>query len=78
MIANYQTEIPDYFTIDKDIVVYESIPDLKSKIDYYLTYDDERMEIAANGQKKVLEQHTYDVRVRQMLDMVFNDFYTKE
>ncbi|MCM1398950.1 MAG: glycosyltransferase [Clostridium sp.] len=70
LIANYQTEIPDYFTIDKDIVVYESIPDLLNKIDYYLTHDEERMEIAANGQKKVLGQHTYDVRVRQMLDAV--------
>ena len=70
VIANYQTEIPDYFTIDKDVVVYESIPDLLNKIDYYLTHDDERMEIAENGHKKVLEYHTYDIRVKQMLDMV--------
>lgn len=78
LIANYQTEIPEYFTVDRDLVVYESIPDLLNKIDYYLTHDEERMEIAANGQKKVLGQHTYDVRVRQMLDVVFNDFYTKK
>lgn len=77
VIANYQTEIPDYFTIDKDVVVYESIPDLLNKIDYYLTHDDERMEIAANGQKKVLEHHTYDIRVRQMLDMVKEAHYLK-
>lgn len=70
VIANYQTEIPDYFTLDKDIVVYESIPDLLNKIDYYLAHDDERMEIAANGHKKVLEQHTYDICVQQMLNMV--------
>lgn len=76
VIANYQTEIPDYFTVDKDVVVYESIPDLLNKIDYYLTHEDERMEIAANGQKKVLEHHTYDVRVRQMIDKVIGDFNT--
>ncbi|MDE6024656.1 MAG: glycosyltransferase [Lachnospiraceae bacterium] len=70
VIANYQSEIPEYFTLGKDVVVYESIPDLLNKIDYYLKHDDERMDIAANGQKKVLEHHTYDIRVKQMLDMV--------
>ncbi|MDE5873876.1 MAG: glycosyltransferase, partial [Lachnospiraceae bacterium] len=69
VIANYQTEIPEYFTLGKDVVVYESISDLLEKIDYYLAHDDERMEIAANGHKKVLEHHTYDIRVKQMLDM---------
>lgn len=70
VIANYQSEIPEYFTPGKDIVIYESIPDLLDKINYYLPHEDERMEIAANGQKKVLEYHTYDIRVKQMLDMV--------
>lgn len=69
VIANYQSEIPEYFTPDKDVAIYESIPDLLNKIDYYLTHEDERMEIAANGQKKVLDYHTYDIRVKQMLDM---------
>ncbi len=67
VISNWQIEIPDYFTIDRDIVVYESIPDLLNKIDYYLTHDDERMQIAKNGQEKVLANHTYNIRVQEML-----------
>lgn len=70
VIANYQTEILEYFTLGKDVAVYESIPDLLEKIDYYLAHDDKRMEIAANGQKKVLEHHSYDIRVKQMLDWI--------
>lgn len=77
VISDYQTEIPSYFTIDKDIVVYESIPDLLNKIDYYLTHDDERMEIAKNGQEKVLKYHTYDIRVKQMLDMFKKEYHVK-
>lgn len=69
VLSNYQTKIPDYFTIDKDIVVYESIPDLLDKIGYYLAHDDIRREIAKNGQEKVLKHHTYDIRARQMLEM---------
>lgn len=69
VICNYQTEIPSYFTIGKEIVAYESIPDLLDKIDYYLSHDDERMEIAKNGQQAVLKNHTYDIRAKQMLEM---------
>lgn len=71
VICNYQTEIPSYFTIGKEIVVYESIPDLLDKIGYYLSHNDERMEIAKNGQQAVLKNHTYDIRARQMLETVF-------
>ncbi|MCM1171683.1 MAG: glycosyltransferase [Clostridium sp.] len=72
VISNYQLEIPEYFTIDKDIVVYESIPDLLNKIEYYLSHDDERMQIAKNGQAKVLANHTYDIRAAKILDTLKN------
>ena len=70
LISNYQAEIPEHFIPDEDIVLYDSIPDLISKIDYYLTHDEERIQIARNGYEKVKAYHTYDVRLKKMLEMI--------
>lgn len=69
VISNYQAEIPEYFVPNEDIVLYDSIPDLLNKIDYYLVHDDERAEIAKNGYHKVKAYHTYDIRIRQMIEL---------
>ena len=71
LITNYQAELPEFFEIGKDLVAYESMEDLKSKCDYYLKHEDERMEIANNGYETVKKLHTYDTRLIQMIDMAF-------
>ena len=69
VISNYQAEIPEHFVPDEDIVLFESIPDLLGKIDYYLKHDDERKAIAKRGHDKVRDFHTYDIRIAQMFEM---------
>ena len=66
VISNYQAEIPEHFIPDEDIVLYDNIPDLLDKIDYYLKHDDERCQIAKNGHAKVTKFHSYDVRLQEM------------
>lgn len=67
VISNYQTEIPEYFTPGEDLVLYESIPDLLDKIDYYLTHENERRCIAENGMSKVRKYHNYETKIQEML-----------
>ncbi len=67
LLTNYQSEIPEYFEIGKDLECYESFADLKSKVDYYLLHDDIRQEIAHNGYSKVKTLHTYEIRIATML-----------
>lgn len=69
VISNYQTEIPELFVPGEDIVLYESMPDLINKIDYYLTHEDERIAIAKNGYEKVKAEHSYDARLPIMLEL---------
>lgn len=66
LISNYQAEIPEYFTPDHDLVLYESIDDLLDKIDYYLKHDDQRRQIAKNGHQKVREFYSYEKRLKKM------------
>ncbi len=67
LISNYQPEILDYFIPGEDIVLYESIPDLINKIQYYLEHDEERICIAHNAYNKVKQFHTYESRLQYML-----------
>jgi len=71
LLTNYQQELPDYLEPGKDLDCYESMTDLLEKVDYYLTHDDIRQEIAANGYKKVKKLHTYENRIATMLTQVF-------
>ena len=68
VLSNYQVEIPDFFTPDEDIVMYDSMPDMLGKIDYYLTHEDERIQIAEHGHETIRKYHTYDIRIQQMLE----------
>lgn len=67
LISNYQPELAELFVPGEDIVLYDSIPDLLMKIEYYLEHDEERKQIARNGYEKVKELHSYDVRLIQIL-----------
>lgn len=71
LITNNQPDLHTHFIDGKDLVVYYDKDDLLSKIEYYLNHEDERKQIAANGQKKVLRQHTYEQRILQILSTVF-------
>jgi spore maturation protein CgeB len=71
LISNYQPEIPEYFVPDEDIVLYDSIPDLLAKIEFYLEHEDLRLKIAANGYEKIKKHHTWTIRIKDILDQVF-------
>ena len=56
----------------KDYVSFYSKEDMLNKIAYYLEHEDERKQIAHNGQEKVCKEHTYDIHLKEMLDLVFD------
>lgn len=70
LLTNYQPELPEYFEIGKELVVYESQDDLLDKIQYYLSHEEERKRIAANGQKAIEERHQYYMRLKLMFETV--------
>lgn len=70
LLTNYQQEMFEYFEADKDFVYYTDYEDLLDKVDYYLEHDEERKSIAANGCRKVREQHNMKLRVQNILDVL--------
>ena len=72
LLSNYQTDLARHFVPDEDYVYFEDRNDLLNKIDYYLSHEDERSAIARNAHDKIAREHTFDVRVRQIIEMVKN------
>lgn len=71
LLSNYQADFDDCYTAFEDYAYYEDLDDMMNKIDYYLTHEKERKEIAQNGYRKTLENYTYEHRIKQILDVVF-------
>ena len=72
LLTNYQAEIPEYFEIGKDLETYESMEELEQKVQYYLTHEEERVEIAIRGYEKVAAHHTYEQRIAEMIRILSN------
>lgn len=70
LLTNYQAEIPYYFKEGTDLVCFDGIDDLREKVGYYLTHEEERREIAYNGYQKVKREHSYIERIRTILDTI--------
>lgn len=73
LMTNYQTDFLDFFEPGVDFTYYNSYEDLMEKVEYYLSHDKEREEIAKNGYEKVKEYHNYHVRIGVILDILDND-----
>ena len=70
LLTNYQMEFEAYFERGVDYEYYEDYDDLQRKVEYYLTHDKERMQIAENGREKVKKYHTYKQRVDAILEII--------
>ena len=68
LLSNYQEDFFDFFVPGEDFDFFDGTEDLLTKIEYYLSHEKERKDIAENGFCKVAKQHTYLHRVRTMLE----------
>lgn len=70
VISDKMQEIDTLF--EGNIVTYDGVDDLNNKIEYYLSHEDERKQKALNGKKLVLENHTFDNRVDEIITCLNN------
>lgn len=59
----------DLFADGVNVVVYKNAEELFSKIDYYLSHDDEREGIAKEGHLLAIGSHTYKDRLKKILEI---------
>ena len=71
LLTDYREELCKQFENGTDLIIFEGIPDLLQKAGYYLEHDEERRQIARNGQKKIQQLHQYDMRLKKILNYIF-------
>jgi len=71
-LTNYQADLPELLQIGEHLDIYSSFDELEEKIHYYLDHPDIRKEIAQNGYDIVKSQHTYPIRLEQMLSLAYH------
>ncbi len=70
LITDYKDNLNDLFEIGKEVVVYRSVEECASLINYYLAHPGEAEEIAKAGQARTLRDHTYGQRMTQTAEIL--------
>ncbi len=65
--------LPELFEAGKELITFKDSKDLRAKIAYYSDKPAERKAIADAGRARVLKDHTYDARLKQMLSYIYGN-----
>ncbi|GAB4536370.1 MAG: hypothetical protein Fur0020_04300 [Thermodesulfovibrionia bacterium] len=69
-MCRYVEGIEEVFLPDKEIVTFFDEDEMIDKIRFYLGREDLRKKFAQAGQKRVLSEHTYEVRIKEMMRII--------
>lgn len=70
MLTDEKSDAQELFEVDREIVLYRSLDELREKARWFLAHEKERRRIAEAGMKRVHEEHTYRSRVRNILPVI--------
>ena len=69
LLTSYTPEIEEYFVDGEDLAIAHTPEEMIQKTTYYLEHEEERKEIALNGQKKVFEKFAYTKLLPNILNI---------
>lgn len=69
-LVDKREAIPSLFKVDEEIVCFETVEELKEKIDYYLEHPTKREEIGRAAQERAYREHTYAHRIEEMVGFI--------
>jgi spore maturation protein CgeB len=70
LLTNYTPGLERLFDIGKEIVIYNNLDDLDSKVKYYLENEEEREIIAKAGYERSKKDHTYFERSKRLIEII--------
>ena len=74
-LVDERSLLAECFEPGKEVITFNSATDLKEKIAYYQERPDERKKIARAARDRVLREHTYAHRMRDMLSIIYSSRY---
>ena len=68
LLTEYATGLENFYRIGKEVGVFNTPEELAGRIRHYLSHPHERDAVARAGYKRTLKEHTYDVRLKEVID----------
>jgi len=70
LITDFRKSIAQLFEIGKEIECFKTKEELKEKVKYYLENKNKIFEISAAGYKRAINEHTYNHRIKIVLEKI--------
>ena len=70
LLTDRKDNLNDFFQVGKEVVAYDNVEELCSRIAYYRKETEEREGIASLGQSRTLRTHTYQTRMEELIKVV--------
>lgn len=70
LITDYREDLEELFESNNEIVCYRNIEELRGQLRYFLSHPEDRKRIAASAKEKILEKHTFEIRMSEMFKYV--------
>lgn len=74
VLSDYRSDLEKLFELGKEVVCYRDSGEIKTLCEYFLNHPEERKKIAAYAQKRVLKEHTYKHRMKQVVDTMVKTY----
>jgi spore maturation protein CgeB len=74
LLTDNKKNLIDLFEPGREIIVYDNQEDCIAKVKWLMEHEEERAAIARAGQKKTLEMHTVENRVRSIIEIINKEF----
>jgi spore maturation protein CgeB len=69
-LVDRRSLLPDLFN-EEEIVVFDDLKDAREKIDHFLWDEKGRRQYAEKAHRRVLKEHTYDLRMKELLGTLY-------
>jgi spore maturation protein CgeB len=69
-LVDQRQYLPEVFDTVDEMAVFQSVDELPDKIEYFLSHPEERAQITHRGRERVLREHTYEHRMKELIEFV--------
>ncbi len=69
-LVDKRSMLREVFT-DQEVAVFEGLRDAKEQIRYFLDHEEDRLAVAERGRRRVLSEHTYVLRMKELLGTLY-------
>lgn len=70
VLTNAQPELYELFDVGREIEIYHDLEELKYKVGYYLSHEQERINIGINGYKKVVGEYSIEKKLGEIIEIM--------